>query len=421
MTALSSMTLTEPGKLPESFSALQSAASAALEGVMLPTRKTEDWKYSARRLGDFGALRQADTKTSAIANPALALDSFKISISNGQVFTSGDSPEGLSVKRFSELNEEEVAHIAEGAIAQSDSLSFAQLNQSNLADGVYISVAPKTTLTQVIQLDIALSGPGLAHPRVFLLLGQQAEATVIESLLFENLGDSASPGVINAVVDIEQQNASRLRYIRMDMDQQLGSKSLAATGVNLKRDAFFESHCLGLGSDMSRHDLKVRMVEPGAECSLNGVTVTKDKQHYDNHTCIEHIAAHCESNESYRCIADDQSQIVFNGRIHIHRDAQKTLGAMSNKNLLLSTGAEINSKPELEIYADDVKCAHGTTIGQLEEEEVYYLQTRGITEQQARQMLTLGFVLELVRANPIESVAEYWEQTLSALLSFEDI
>ena len=147
--------------------------------------------------------------------------------------------------------------------------------------------------------------------------------------------------------------------------------------------------------------------------------VTTGKQHVDSHTCIEHVAPHCTSNENYRCIAGDKSQIVFNGRIHIHPKAQKTLGSMSNKNLLLSSEAEIDAKPELEIYADDVKCAHGTTIGQLDATELYYLQTRGITLDQAKLMLTLGFVLELVRACPVPAIADFWEQTLSNILGYK--
>lgn len=418
MTALNAMTQAAQAELPAAFSALKANALNALEGVNLPTRKTEDWKYSARKLGDFTSLSAASAASAQSQETDFGVDSVKLSIVNGQAILASDTiPEGLSVKRFADLDAEEIALIEQGAIAQNTALSFAQLNQSQINDGLFIRVAAKTSLQTAIQLDIQQSSAGLSHPRVFVLLESQAEASIIESLSFGELDDI---GAVNSVIDIQQEAASRLRYIRMDMDQQASSKSLAAMGVKLKRDAYFESHCLGLGSGMSRHDLRVHMLESGAECSLNGVTVTKGTQHYDNHTCIEHIAPHCESNENYRCIADDQSQIVFNGRIHIHRDAQKTLGAMSNKNLLLSTGAEINSKPELEIYADDVKCAHGTTIGQLEEEEVYYLQTRGITEQQARQMLTLGFVLELVRANPIAAIAEQWEQTLSSLLSFED-
>lgn len=403
--------------LSQPFAALQTASTQALADVNLPTRKTEDWKYSSRKLGKVDQLALAPISKAALAS-AFNLGGIKLNIVNGQAdFDTSTVPEHLSVKHFKELSAEEVAQVGAGAIAANTNLHFAQLNQSSFNDGLFISIAATAELQQPIELNIHQDAPGISHPRVFVLLGKHAQATVIETFSFGELSDTA---LQNAVVDIQQEAGSRLRYIRMDMDQQMQSKSLAATGVQLKRDAYFESHCLGLGSAMSRHDLRVHMLEPGAECSLNGVTVTKDKQHYDNHTCIEHIAPHCQSNENYRCIADNESQIVFNGRIHIHRDAQKTLGAMSNKNLLLSSGAEINSKPELEIYADDVKCAHGTTIGQLEEEEVYYLQTRGITEQQARQMLTLGFVLELVRATPIETIAEAWEQKLSALLSFED-
>ena len=259
------------------------------------------------------------------------------------------------------------------------------------------------------------SGSGLSTPRVFVHLAQSAQASIIESHQVEDVEGAFVSNQMTALVGAN----AKLNYLRMNP---LGSdyKLSTSTRAILKRDALFESDSLCLGAGMARHDLHVLMTEPGAHCQLNGVVVTKNKQHFDNHTNIEHIASHCTSEENYRCIADDQSHIVFNGRIHIHKDAQKTLGEMNNRNLLLSNGAEIDTKPELEIYADDVKCAHGATIGQLNEKEVYYLKTRGLSDDQARQMLTLGFVLELVRAVPIAELAQRWEECLSQLLSFQD-
>jgi len=138
----------------------------------------------------------------------------------------------------------------------------------------------------------------------------------------------------------------------------------------------------------------------------DGVVVTQGKQHYDNHTSIEHVAAHCDSEETYRNIAADESHAVFNGRIHIHEDAQKSNANMNNKNLLLSTGAEIDTKPELEIYADDVKCAHGATIGQLDRISLFYLVSRGIGRREANTLLTMAFINELVEQIPVQAVKD---------------
>lgn len=400
--------------LPSSLKDFQLSKRKSLDTVLIPTRKTENWKYSAKRLGDINAL-PADLKASS--GLAEKTDPNTVIIENGQVAHSDIGIAGVTLKTFDMLSEDEAKVVMQGVIARSDDIQFAQLNHAEFSNGVFVSVADHTQAEQALRIIIRHSGQGISYSRVFITLGKLASLTVIEELSFDDLGGASA--LLNSVTDCTLSAGARMQYIRSDMDQQEQSKVIGATGVVQNRDSFFESHCLGLGTHLDRHDFRIEMAEPGAECNLNGVCVTQQQQHYDNHTSIEHIAPNCQSNESYRCIAGDQSQIVFNGRIHIHRDAQKTLGSMSNKNLLLSNGAEIDSKPELEIYADDVKCAHGTTIGQLDEQEIYYLKTRGIKDEQARQMLTLGFVLELVRANPIVEIAEQWEDKLASLLSFE--
>lgn len=403
---------------PSSIGAvLQSFSQAKKDGlasVALPTRKTESWKYSAKYIGQLGPFPALKNEAPAY-EPAYDLDCYTVLITNGQSFqVENDLPQEITLKGFNELSDEDAKQVQNGVIGAATDLPFADLNAAQLQQGLFISVEKGVQIDKPLKLVLQHDGNGMSLPRIFVNLGSGAELTLIEEITASN-SDSA---FINVVGDFVVEANAKLTYLRMNLDQGL-AKHTGATGVALKRDAKFNSHCLALGSVLGRHDLRVELQEPGAECDLNAVTVTKDKQHFDHHTAIEHIAPHCNSNENYRCIADNKSQIVFNGRIHIHRDAQKTLGAMSNKNLLLSSEAEIDSKPELEIYADDVKCAHGTTIGQLNETEVYYLKTRGMSDEQARQMLTLGFVLEVVHANPIEAVASFWEETLSNLLSFQ--
>lgn len=416
MTQFSDLTFehSSPSNIVPALQAFSQSKKGRLAGIMLPTRKTESWKYSAKYLGQlehFPAL----TNDAPTYESAYALDCYTVFINNGLSFQSSDKlPQGIVLKGFDDLNEDETKQVQSGVIGTSTDLPFADLNTAQLHQGVFISIDSGTQIDKPLKLVLQHNGEGMSFPRIFVNVGGGAELTLIEEILVAN----AESAFINIVGDFNVEANAKLTYLRMNLDQGL-AKHTGATGVALKRDARFNSHCLALGSTLGRHDLRVELQESGAECDLNAVTVTKDKQHFDHHTAIDHIAPHCNSNENYRCIADDKSQIVFNGRIHIHRDAQKTLGAMSNKNLLLSSEAEIDSKPELEIYADDVKCAHGTTIGQLNETEVYYLKTRGMSDEQARQMLTLGFVLEIVHANPIESVAAFWEETLSNLLSFQ--
>lgn len=402
--------------LPEAIKSLQASARSTLAAVNLPTRRTENWKYSFRRLGDLNGLsRSTRADASSIIN--VVSDAIAINIINGNVDQSSIDAavkDGLSIKRFDEIDALQAELVRENT-AEYQQGELEQLNSALFDDAIFIEIAKNTVLEHPIQLNFVHSGSGLSTPRVFVNLGQSAQATVIEAHQIE---DTETAFVSNQMTALVSANA-KLNYLRMNP---LAShyKLSTATRVILKRDAVFESDSLCLGAGMARHDLHVLMTQPGAHCELNGVVVTKDKQHFDNHTNIEHIASNCTSEENYRCIADDQSHIVFNGRILIHKDAQKTLGEMNNRNLLLSNSAEIDTKPELEIYADDVKCAHGATIGQLNEKEVYYLKTRGLSDDQARQMLTLGFVLELVRAVPIEELAQRWEESLSQLLSFQD-
>lgn len=401
---------------PEAIASFQANTRAELAAANLPTRRTENWKYSYRRLGDLSTLNQS-ANINAQSNIESVSNAVVINVINGsvdQASIDAASLNGLSIQRFDAIDAAQAKLVRDNTVDYQQG-ELEQLNSALFNDAIFIEVAKDTVLSQPIQLNFVHSGAGLSTPRVFVHLGQSAQATVIEAHQIE---DIEAAFVSNQMTALVSANA-KLNYLRMNPIAS-SYKLSTATRAILKRDAVFESDSLCLGAGMGRHDLHVLMTEPGAHCELNGVVVTKEKQHFDNHTNIEHIASNCTSEENYRCIADDQSHIVFNGRIHIHKDAQKTLGEMNNRNLLLSNSAAIDTKPELEIYADDVKCAHGATIGQLNEKEVYYLKTRGLSDDQARQMLTLGFVLELVRAVPIEDLAIRWEESLSQLLSFQD-
>lgn len=395
-----------------------------LEQCLLPNRKTEDWRYSSRHLKMSDAIAKPLTTAadSKLNNDFVDLDGYLVVFVNGH-FAADKSrlPQNaeLTIKSFSDLSNEEAEQVVSSAMPSGENtpttsptlFPFAAINSAYLSDGVYISVPKNIKVDKPIQVQFHSEGEGTASARVFLATEQGAEATLIE----EFSGNTQTELLTTSVTDILLKEQSEVRYIRLNTEQQEISH-VGITNVTQHRNSRFKSYCIGLGGTLRRHDLKVKLIEPGAECSLDGVCVTLEKQHYDNHTEIEHISAHCQSEESYRCIAGDQSHIVFNGRIMIHRDAQKTSGAMSNKNLLLSSNAEIDTKPELEIYADDVKCAHGTTIGQLDEEELYYLVTRGISPDNAATMLTLGFVNELVQKIPNDIIREKVEKRLESLI-----
>ena len=205
---------------------------------------------------------------------------------------------------------------------------------------------------------------------------------------------------------------AKLTHYRLQLMTE-GALHIGSAHIDLQRDSNYEGFHLGLGTKLTRNDIVVNHNIGGSHSEMTGVYVPKNKQLIDFHTCIEHKAAHCTSNEVFRGIMNDQSKAVFNGRIQIHRDAQKTLAELSNKNLLLTNTAEINTKPELEIYADDVKCAHGATVAQLEEKAMFYLQSRGVSKTEAKVMLSFGFINELIDNLPHEAVGDWLRPILA--------
>ena len=418
-------------KLQTALQTFSAEKQAKLGEWHIPTRKTEAWKYSSKRLGmsasetgDSDAKNASNDELNETYTEAYLLNCNTLIITNGKPEQEFPLIEGLSITAFADLSDSQSNEVASGAIASADHLMFADLNAAFLQNGVFIELADNQQINKPLKIVFQHLGEGNSFPRVFIKLGKNSSMTIVEEsctqsgLNTSDIVGKQNAAILNSVTDIHVSANTKLTFLKMNLDAD-ACRHIASTGVALMRDARINTYCLSLGNQLNRHDLLVKMMEAGAECDLNGVCVTTDKQHVDCHTCIEHIAPNCTSNENYRCIADKQSQIVFNGRIHIHKDAQKTLGSMSNKNLLLSSEAEIDSKPELEIYADDVKCGHGTTIGQLDETELYYLTTRGINHEQAKLMLTLGFVLEIVRAAPVIEIADFWEQTLANILSFK--
>jgi Fe-S cluster assembly protein SufD len=183
--------------------------------------------------------------------------------------------------------------------------------------------------------------------------------------------------------------------------------------ARLEKDSTLNSFHLALGSELKRIDIVVDHQGPGAHCEMNGIYLLRGKEHVDYHTCIEHAVPHCTSDEVFRGIIDDQASAVFNGRIHIHPDAQKTNAQLSNKNLLLSARAEVNTKPELEIYADDVQCAHGATVAQLDPETLHYLRTRGVPRDEAEVMLSYGFINEVIEKIHLEALRDFLRPLLA--------
>ncbi len=400
--------------LPEPLLALRKERASALVDMPLPTRKTENWKYSSKYLklaDDMAISLPAEGKT----GNSLAVPGYKVVFINGVMIPeASEYPDldGIEILSFNDLANDEAEALSAklGSTLNHDQAQFARLNGARFEDGLFIRLKPGAVLDQPLFIihETSADASGSAYPRIYVEAGANSQLTLVEE--YTSSGEASA--LVSTVTEFSLADGANVTSIRLNMEGE-NVQHIGATGVLQQRSSRFESHCVGFGGPLRRHDLQVRLEGEGAETKLNGVVVTQGKQHYDNHTSIDHVAAHCNSEETYRNIAADQSHAVFNGRIHIHQDAQKSNADMNNKNLLLSNGAEIDTKPELEIYADDVKCAHGATIGQLDETSVFYLVSRGIGRRQANVLLTMAFINELVQQIPVEAVRETAQARLS--------
>jgi len=392
-----------PGPLLE----LRKQRGTALVNMPLPTRKTENWKYSSRHLKLSDELA-VTLPSSGKEGTSLSLPGYRVVFRNGVMvreITGFRDLNGIRIQRFSDLSDEDASALAERLdnTLDSNAVQMARVNSARFEDGLFIQLDKEAVLDQPLFIihEVTASSVGSAYPRIYVDAARHSQMTLVE----EYISSGDEPVMVNAVTEFVLAEGAQVTGVRLTLEGE-SVQHIGATGVRQAATSRFEHHTVGFGGPLRRHDLQVRLEGEGAECKLNGVVVTQGKQHYDNHTSIEHVAAHCDSEETYRNIAADQSHAIFNGRIHIHQDAQKSNANMNNKNLLLSTGAEIDTKPELEIYADDVKCAHGATIGQLNKTSLFYLVSRGVGRREANTLLTIAFINELVEQIPVEAVRE---------------
>lgn len=404
-------------KLPAPLKALREQRGKALADMPLPTRKTENWKYSSRYLKLTDELA-ASLPSGRNTGPGLAVDGYHVVIHNGVLVPeASDFPDvdGIEIRSFVDLDDETAQQLADRLdnTLDNNAVQMARLNTARFEDGLYIRLHQDAVLDRplFVIFEADAEAAGSVYPRIYVDAGANSQMTLVE----EYISTGEQTALVDAVTEFSLADGANVTNVRLSLEGE-NIHHIGATGARLLGHARLDSHCVGFGGPLRRHDLQVRLEAPGANCRLNGVAVTQDKQHFDNHTTIEHVAPHCDSEETYRNIAADESHAIFNGRIHIHKDAQKSNANMSNKNLLLSTGAEIDTKPELEIYADDVKCAHGATVGQLDETALFYLVSRGIDRREANTLLSMAFINELIEQIPVEAVRETVQARLNRFI-----
>lgn len=384
-----------------------------------PTRKTEHWKYTPMQ----GLLKTILYTWGAAENPVLdkalqseliPLDAFRLVFINGVFDAAHSSKLPESIVRFSQADTEQQALIKKhlGKVAQGEQHLFATLNNAWLDDGVLIHVPRNQQLEKPIYIvNVVTAVKAVNNQRVLIVLDENSRAEIVEH--YFSSADEQN-GFVNSLTEIHIGENANLHHYRLNLEEE-HALHIGAVHVDLQRNARLRGFALALGSSLMRVDYQLNHRGQGAELDLQGIYLPRNQQLVDYHTNICHWVPHCKSNEVFRGIVSDSAQAIFNGRIYIHQDAQKTLAELSNKNMLTSNKAEVNTKPELEIYADDVKCAHGATISQLNTNARYYLQSRGLSRAEADVMLSFGFINELLEQIAQPAVHDYLQPRLAKL------
>jgi Fe-S cluster assembly protein SufD len=293
-----------------------------------------------------------------------------------------------------------------GQLADFSSRAFAALNTAFIEDGAYVHVPDGIVLEEPLQI-IFVSAPGdpvVSHPRTLIVLGERSQARIVETYV----GASDVQYFANAVTEVFVGESAVLDHYKVQQESD-SAFHVGSMHVNAARSANFSSHSFSLGGKLVRNDALATLDGEGAEVTLNGLYLADGDRLVDNHTTIDHARAHCPSHEVYKGILGGRARAVFNGKIIVRQDAQKTDAKQTNRALLLTDDALINTKPQLEIFADDVKCTHGAAIGQLDDDAIFYLRARGLTFFEARDMLIHAFagqILERVKVEPLRTALE---------------
>lgn len=396
-------------------------AFSAFRRTGLPTRRVETWKYT-----DLRSLQQAQFSAAAPTDvPASAITPYRVEGAYGVVFVDGrfapelsqlDSlPDGLRLSSLSDTlaagDQTDGAEL--GTVADADQPGFAALNGALMQDGAICRVAGGVTIDSPVQLIFVMTAGCTAesHIRNLVVLDENSHATLIQS--FVSLGTSS--GFCNSVTEVSVEQGGRLRHI-IHQDQDRASWHIGLTAARLGRDATFNSFLLSSGARLSRNEIRILLEGEGADCRLNGIALVRDRQHCDNTTDIDHAKGHCHSSQLFKNVLDDRGRSVFQGRIHVAPDSQKTDAHQMNRNLLLSRNAQADSKPELIIHADDVKCSHGATVGDLDQDALFYLQSRGIDAAAARNLMVRAFASEMIDELPDDAVRHYLDTGINSWL-----
>jgi len=396
---------------------LRKAGIACFAEQGFPTVKDEDWRFTnvAPIAGlPFNPMLDGTKDKSAaeiLAGAAFGkLAGSRLVFVNGHfaadLSSVGKFPAGVKVSNLAAALTQESALVEKhlGRYAVGEGNAFAALNQAFFSDGAFIYLPKGVAVEEPIQLvfiSTAKQKGDTIHPRNLIIAEANSSATVLES--YVSSGNAAY--FTNAVTEIVADDNARVEHVKIQ-DEAAEAYHIATIQGEFGRTSRVNVHSFAMGAKLSRNNIRAKLAGEGLECILNGLYLTKDEQLADHHMIVEHAQPHCASHEYFNGILDDKSKGVFHGRILVRQIAQKTDAKQTNKNLLLSDDATADTKPQLEIYADDVKCTHGATIGQLNDESIFYLRSRGLSTETARRMLIHAFAGEIIERIQCEGARE---------------
>jgi len=396
------------------LTAARLAALTQLDQHGLPSTAHEDWKYT-----DLGAVIEISNQWLAAGTDAATVTDAAV-----EAITSQFDADWLIIRNgiidtasIADLNRPELAVrlLSDGDLATAGDTPLSHLNIALLQDGLTIQVAAgykHDRTIGILVIDGAESGIGVSQTRVCIDLQDNGSASFIEY----HASTGAAAHYSNSVVDMTLADDATANYVRIQNRASAHSQT-GHLSASLSKRSQFHHAAFDFGGELVRSDLTIKLNGPESSATFCGLYLAGGKQHIDNHTRVDHLVGPAKSQQEYRGILTDAARCIWNGKAVVHAGADGTDASQANHNLLLSEKAEVDAKPELEIYADDVKCSHGTTIGQLDEAALFYLRTRGLDELAARQLLTRAFAQKVVAMSPIQSIQETISEQVAGQLS----
>lgn len=384
---------------------IRAAAFARFAELGFPTTRNEEWRFT--NVAPI-ARTQFTPGRQGVVQAKLAKGPLQLVFANGHLLTRPESlPKGLRAGGFADDPAAIAHHLGKHATYNQN--AFVALNTAMVADGALIQVERGAVIEEPIEIFYLTTGtsqPTAVHPRALIIVGADAHCTIVER--YQGAGEGVY--FTNAVTEVVAGDRAVVDHYKIQQET-VNAFHIATMHATLGRSATFASHSISLGGALVRNDANTSLSE-GSDATLNGLYIVNGTQHIDNHTLIDHTMPHGTSHEMYKGILDGKSHAVFNGKIIVRKDAQKTDSKQTNKNLVLSDNAVVDTKPELQIWADDVRCTHGATIGQLDSEALFYLQSRGIGKREARSLLTYAFAQDIVDRIKVQSLRDSLEKML---------